>query len=129
VCKFDYLSDYSLQNLQYKQQASLYSLQRSCLLPVTYRETKNYQYCISCNCTVLRNVQSSIGRPSAAATHVVRVEERGRKHWPISPATHKIRVCSVSGVNRKVSLKCQRCDVALRAETKYFLDSHTKASP
>lgn len=47
----------------------------------------------------------------AAAGHVVRLEIIGRKHWPISSATR--RRCRVFGqdVNRKVSVKCLRCDV------------------
>jgi hypothetical protein len=36
-----------------------------------------------------RNVQRPIGTPPAAATEAVRLEERGRKHWPIPPATRR----------------------------------------
>jgi hypothetical protein len=34
-----------------------------------------------------RNVQRPTGRTLAAATQVVRFEERGKKHWPIPSAT------------------------------------------
>jgi len=34
-----------------------------------------------------QNVRKLIGRPPAAATQVVRFEERGRKYWPIPSAT------------------------------------------
>ena len=41
-----------------------------------------------------RNVQRPIGRQPAAATQVVRFDERGRKHWPIPSTTRrKCRVC------------------------------------
>jgi len=36
-----------------------------------------------------RNVQRPIGRPRAAATQVIRLKERGRKHWPIPSATRR----------------------------------------
>jgi len=35
------------------------------------------------------NVQRPIGRPPAAATQVIRFEERGRKHWPVPSATRR----------------------------------------
>jgi len=41
------------------------------------------------------NVQRPIGRSPAAATQVVRFEERGRKRWPISSSTRRrFRVCA-----------------------------------
>ena len=55
-----------------------------------------------------------IGRSAAAATQVVRFEERGRKLWPIPSATRRrFRVCAENGVTRNVSVMCERCDVAL----------------
>jgi hypothetical protein len=55
-----------------------------------------------------------IGRPPAEATQVVRIEECGRKHWTIwSAMRRRCHVCLARGVNRKVSVKSQRCDVAL----------------
>ena len=55
-----------------------------------------------------------IGKPPAEATRVVRLEEHGRKHWTIRSAMRRrCHVCSARGVNRKVSVKRQRCDVAL----------------
>ena len=66
-----------------------------------------------------RNVPRPIGRPLAAAIQVVRLEERGRKRWPIPSAMRRrCRVCSARGVNKKVSVKCQRCDVALCVDRK-----------
>ena len=75
------------------------------------------------------NVPRPIGRPPAAATQVIRLEECGRKHWPILSATRrKCHVCSASSVTRNVSVKCQSCDVALCVDRKCFLDYHTKAN-
>jgi hypothetical protein len=76
-----------------------------------------------------RNVQRPIGRTPAAATQVVRFDERGRKHWPIPSATRRrCRVCSARGITKNVSVICQRCDVALCADKKCFVNYH-KADP
>jgi hypothetical protein len=40
-----------------------------------------------------RNVQRPIGRPTAAVTQVLRLDERDRKHWPILSATRKKMSC------------------------------------
>ena len=70
-----------------------------------------------------------IRRPPAASTQVVRLEEHSRKHWPIPSVTQRrCRVCSARGVTRNVSVKCQRCDVALCVDRKCFLEYHTKAN-
>lgn len=77
-----------------------------------------------------RNVQCPIGRPPATATQVVRLEDRGRKHWSVPSATRRrCRVCSASGVNKIVSVKCQRCDVALCVDRKCSVDCHTETNP
>ena len=36
-----------------------------------------------------QNVPRPMGRPPAAATQVIRLEERSRKHWPIPSATRR----------------------------------------
>ena len=46
-----------------------------------------------------RNVQRPIGRPPAAATQVVRIEEHGRKRWPTPSAMRRRCVC----VRKRVS--------------------------
>lgn len=75
-----------------------------------------------------RNVQRPIGRPPAAVTQVLRLEERDRKHWPIPSATRRrCRVCSAKGFTRNVSMICEKCDVALCCDTTCFRDYHTKA--
>jgi len=77
-----------------------------------------------------QNVQRPIGRPPAAATLVIRFEERGRKHWPIPSATQRrCRVCAEKGVTRNVSVICERCDVALCYDRRCFVDYHNKADP
>ena len=75
------------------------------------------------------NVQRPIGRPPAAATRVVRFQERGRKHWPIPSATRRCRVCAEKGVTRNVSVICKRCDVALCCDRRCFVDYHNKTDP
>ena len=75
------------------------------------------------------NVPTPMGRPPAASTQVVRLEECGRKHWPIPFVMWRCRLCLARDVTRKVSVKCQRCDVALCMDRKCLLDYHTKANP
>ena len=78
----------------------------------------------------MNGVQRSIGRSPAAATQVVRFEECGRKHWPISSATRRrFRVCAEKGVIRNVSVICEKCDVALCCDGRCFVDYHSKADP
>ena len=70
-----------------------------------------------------RNVQRPIGRPPAAVTQVLRLEECDRKHWPIPSATRRrCRACSAKGVTRNVSMICEKCDVALCCDTTCFWD-------
>ena len=72
-----------------------------------------------------RNVQQPIGRSPAAATQVVRFEERGRTHWPIASLTRRrCRVCAEKGVTRNVSVICERCDVAFCCDRICFVDYH-----
>jgi len=76
-----------------------------------------------------RNVRRPIGRPPAAVTQVLRLEERDRQHWPIPSATRRrCRVCSAKGVTRNVSMICKKCDVALCCDTTCFSDYHTKTN-
>jgi len=76
------------------------------------------------------NVQRPIGRPPAAATLVVRFEERCRKHWTIPSAKRRrCRVCAEKGVTRNVSVICERSDVAICCDRRCFVDYHNKADP
>jgi len=76
-----------------------------------------------------QNVQWPIERPPAAATQVIRLEECGRKHWPILSAMRRRCVCSAKCVTRNVSVICQRCEVALCCDRECFVDYHNKADP
>jgi len=74
------------------------------------------------------NVQRPIGRPPAAADQVLRLEERGRLHWPIRSATRRrCRVYSARGGTRNVQMMCEKCEVALRCDNTCFKVYHTKA--
>jgi len=66
----------------------------------------------------------------AAATQVLRFEERDRKHWPIPSATRRrYCLCAEKGVTRNVSVICEMCDVALCCDRRCFVDYHNKADP
>jgi hypothetical protein len=68
------------------------------------------------------NVQRPVGRPDAAAAEVLRREISVSKQWSILFTTHRRRpMRSATGVNRKVSVKCLRCDVTLSVDRKCFL--------
>jgi len=69
-----------------------------------------------------RNMQRPIGRPPAAVTQVLKLEERDRKRWSISSATRRYRACSAKGVTRNDSMICEKCDVALCCDTTCFWD-------
>jgi hypothetical protein len=68
------------------------------------------------------------GRRPSAATKISRLEASGSKHWP-SPCAKQVRchVCSARGENRRVSVKCRKCDVGLCEARSCFEDYHTKA--
>jgi hypothetical protein len=75
-----------------------------------------------------RIVQRPIGRPTAAVTQLLRLEERDRKHWPNPSATRRrYRVYSAKGFTRNVSMICDKCDVALCCDNTCFRDYHAKA--
>ena len=86
--------------------------------------------------TIVRNLVAQAGqernvqRPIGQAAEVLRHKISASKHWLILSATHRrCHVCSAKGVNRKVSVKCLRCDVAPCVDRKCFLDYHTRANP
>jgi len=55
-----------------------------------------------------------VGRPSAAATNVLRLESRHNKHWPAKSSTHlRCCVCSSRGQRKRTVYKCARCDMGL----------------
>ena len=75
-----------------------------------------------------QNVQRPVGRPAPAAAEILRQKISVSKHWPILSTKHRIcHMCSARGVNRKVSVKCRRCDVAMCVDRKCFLYYHIMA--
>ena len=55
-----------------------------------------------------------VGRPSAAATNVVRLESHHNQHWPAKTSTHlHCHLCSSRGQRKGTVYKCTRCDVGL----------------
>ena len=55
-----------------------------------------------------------VGRPSAAATNVLRLEGRHNKHWPAKSSTHLwCCLCSSHGQRKRTVYKCTRCDMGL----------------
>ena len=70
-----------------------------------------------------------LGRPPSAAKQVSRLELSGSKHWPVSCAKRvRCRVCSARGEDRRVFVKCRKCDVGLCVARGCFEDYHTKAN-
>jgi len=69
-----------------------------------------------------------VGRPSAAATNVVRLESLHNKHWPVKSSTHLCcRLCSSRGQRKRTIYKCARCDVGL-CMVPCFKEYHTKVN-
>jgi len=69
-----------------------------------------------------------VGRPSAAATYVLRLESRHNKHWPAISSIHLwCRLCSSRGQRKRTVYKCTRCDVGL-CVVPWFEEYHTKVN-
>jgi hypothetical protein len=55
-----------------------------------------------------------VGRPSALATRIGRLEESSRQHWPTSNKRMNCVVCHArTKKRRRVQTKCEKCDVEL----------------
>jgi len=68
-----------------------------------------------------------VGRPSAAATNVLRLESRHNKHWPAKSSSNLCcRVCSC-GQRKCTVYMCARCDMGL-CVVPCFAEYHTKAN-
>ena len=62
-----------------------------------------------------RPTPTLVGRPSAAATNVLRLESCHNKHWPEKSSTQlRCRLCSSRGQIKGTVYMCARCDVGLR---------------
>jgi len=69
-----------------------------------------------------------VGRPSAAATNVLRLESCHNKHWQAKSSTQlRCRVCSSHGQRKGTMYKCARCDVGL-CVVPCFEEYHTKVN-
>jgi DNA-directed RNA polymerase subunit RPC12/RpoP len=67
-----------------------------------------------------------VGRASAAATNVLRLESRHNKHWSVKSSTYlRCRVCSSRSQRKHTVYMCARCDVGLRV-VPCFAEYHTK---
>jgi len=67
-----------------------------------------------------------VGRPSSAATNVVRLESRHNKHWPAKSSKQlRCHLCSSHRQRKHTVSKCTRCDVGLYV-VPCFTEYHTK---
>ena len=74
-----------------------------------------------------RPTPSLVGRPSAAATNVTRLESRHNQHWPTKSSQVRCRLCSAHGVRKSTVYKCAKCDVGL-CVVPCFAEYHTKVN-
>ena len=74
-----------------------------------------------------RPTPSLVGRQSAAATDVARLESRHNKHWPVKSTKVRCRVCSARGHRSGTIYKCAKCDVGL-CVVPCFAQYHTEVS-
>ena len=69
-----------------------------------------------------------VGRISAAATNVLRLESRHNKHWPVKSSTYlQCCLCSSRGQRKRTVYKYTRCDVGL-CMVPCFKEYHTKVN-
>jgi len=74
-----------------------------------------------------RPTPSLVGRPSAAAANVMRLDSRHNQHWPAKSSKLHCRVCSARGQRRGTVYKCATCNVGL-CMVPCFADYHTKTN-
>jgi len=70
---------------------------------------------------------SLVGRPSAAAANVIRMDSRHSQHWPAKSSKVRCRVCSARGQRKGTVYKCAKCNVGL-CVVPCFADYHTKTN-
>ena len=70
---------------------------------------------------------SLVGRPSAAAANVMRLDTCHNQHWPAKSSKLRCRVCSVRGQRKGTMYKCAKCNVGL-CVVPCFTDYHTKTN-
>ena len=75
-----------------------------------------------------RPIPRLVGRPSAAATNVLRLESRLNQQWPAKSSTNpRCRVCSSRDQRKRTVYMCARCDVGL-CVVPCFAEYHTKVN-
>ena len=72
-----------------------------------------------------RPTPSLVGRPSAVAANIMRLDSRYNKHWPEKCSKIRCRVCSARGKRSGTAYKCSKCNVGL-CVAPCFADYHTK---
>jgi len=72
-----------------------------------------------------RPTPSLVGRPSAGASNVTRLESRHNQHWPAKCSQLRCRLCSARGVRKSTTYKCAKCDVGL-CVVPCFAEYHTQ---
>jgi len=72
-----------------------------------------------------RHTPSLVGRPSAGASNVTRLESRHSQHWPAKSSQIRCRLCSARGERKRTAYKCAKCDVGL-CVVPCFAEYHTK---
>jgi len=68
---------------------------------------------------------SLVGRPSAGASNVRRLESCHSQHWPAKSSQIRCRLCSARGERKRTAYKCAKCDVGL-CVVPCFAEYHTK---
>ena len=69
-----------------------------------------------------------VGRPSVAATNVVRLESHHNQHWPAKSSTKlRCHLCSFHGQRKGTVYKCTRCDMGL-CVVPCFAEYHTSVN-
>jgi len=58
-----------------------------------------------------RPTPSLVGRPSAAAANIVRLDGRHNQHWPAKSTQVRRRLCSSRGQRKTTVYKCAKCEV------------------
>ena len=60
-----------------------------------------------------RPTPSLVGRPSAAAANIVRLDSRHNQHWPAKTTQLRCCLCSSRSQRKTTVYKCAKCDIGL----------------
>ena len=74
-----------------------------------------------------RPAPSLVGRPSAAAANIVRLNSRHNQHQPAKSTQLRCRLSSSRGHRKTTVYKCAKCDVGL-CVVRCFAEYHTKVN-